>query len=117
MPAPGPTARPSSPRGAVPGLIPSATASRRMRMALGTWVAIEAEGPAAAIERAFQAIAAVEERLHPPPGGSDLQRLRDSPTGERVGIHPMTFRVLSFARRLFALSGGVFDPCLPGRPG
>jgi thiamine biosynthesis lipoprotein len=88
-----------------------------MRMALGTWVAIEADGPAAAIDGAFAAIAAVEERLHPSREGSDLQRLRDSPSGARVGVHPMTFRVLSFARRLFALSGGVFDPCLPGRPG
>jgi thiamine biosynthesis lipoprotein len=90
-----------------------------MRPALGTWVAIETAGAAgvAAIERAFSAIGEVEGRLHPGRNGSDLRRLCDAPCGEPVAIHPLTLGVLGFAQRLFALSDGVFDPCLPERRG
>jgi thiamine biosynthesis lipoprotein len=86
-----------------------------MRLALGTWVVVEAQGPdvATALARAFRAIGEVDERLHPDRGGSDLERLRKAAPGEATLIHEDTFRVLQFAQRLFALSGGVFDPCLP----
>ena len=88
-----------------------------MRMALGTWVAIEARGPVTAIEAAFSAIAEVEALLHPDRAGSDLARLREAGLHERTAISPSTYRVLDFARRVFSLSRGVFDPCLPSRPG
>src|SRR5262249_55132282 len=74
-------------------------------------------GGAAAIECAFRALGEVEERLHPERDGSDLRRLNSAPPGEPVVIHPLTLAVLRFAQRLFALSGGVFDPCLPERCG
>jgi thiamine biosynthesis lipoprotein len=90
-----------------------------MRPALGTWVTIETAGPAgeAAIERAFSAIGEVETCLHPERESSDLGRLKEAPSGEPVAIDPVTSAVLEFAQHLFALSGGVFDPCLPWRPG
>jgi thiamine biosynthesis lipoprotein len=90
-----------------------------MRPSLGTWVTIETAGPAgeAAIEHAFRAIGEVGERLHPEGEGSDLRRLGEARPGDSVQIHPTTFTVLEFAKKLFALSGGVFDPCLPARPG
>jgi thiamine biosynthesis lipoprotein len=120
MPAPGPTARPHP-----PGVTASRSASdvepavRRMRPALGTWVVIEARGPhpEAALEGAFLAISEVQERLHPERDGSDLYRLCHAAPGEATLIHEDTFRVLRFAQRLCALSGGVFDPCLPDTKG
>ena len=120
MPALGPTARPHP-----PGVTPSRSAPeaeralRRMRPALGTWVVIEARGPHAepALEDAFRAISEVHERLHPERDGSDLRRLCQATPGDATLIHEDTFRVLRFAQRLSALSGGVFDPCLPEAEG
>ena len=51
--------------------------------------------------------------MHPQRAGSDLAHLHAAPAGEAVRIDPATWAVLQFAQRLFALSGGVFDPCLP----
>ena len=116
MPAVGPTTRPHLPGFTTRQPVPaSETPWRRMRLALGTWVAIEACGPDAgtALVSAFRAISDVEERLHPERDGSDLERLRHASRDETTPIHEDTFRVLQFAQRLFALSGGVFDPCLP----
>jgi thiamine biosynthesis lipoprotein len=95
---------------------------RRMRMGLGTWVVIEASGCSAAcalqaLEDAFARIRHVEERMHPQREGSDLLRLRLAAVGTTVAIDPCTWAVLSFAQRLFALSHGIFDPCLPHSPG
>ena len=120
MPALGPTARPRPPgpsaRRSVPGTEP---AIRRMRPALGTWVVIEACGPGAkaALESAFRAVGEVEARLHAERGGSDLEHLRRAAPGDAIPIHEDTFTVLRFAQRLCALSGGVFDPCLPDAGG
>ncbi len=101
-----------------PGSIPV----RRMRMGLGTWVVIEASGCSAGcalegLERAFARISQIEERMHPERQGSDLLRLREAPAGTAVAIDPSTWAVLNFARQLFELSGGVFDPCLPHSAG
>jgi len=123
MPAPGTTGRPAPPGRIVPlALAPpfgGGTPQRRMRMALGTWVAIEAHGTGApaAIDGAFGAVDEVQERLHAERESSDLRRLFHARPGERTPIHPVTYHVLCFAQRLFALSGGVFDPCLPSGPG
>jgi FAD:protein FMN transferase len=101
-----------------PGSIPV----RRMRMGLGTWVVIEASGCTAdcalqGLEGAFARIRAVEERMHPEREGSDLLRLRQAPAGTAVAIDHSTWVVLRFARQLFGLSRGVFDPCLPHSAG
>ena len=95
---------------------------RRMRMGLGTWVVIEARahatsGALAALEAAFAQIRHVEHCMHPDREGSDLLRLRLAPAGTVMEIDPATWAVLDFAQRLFGLSGGVFDPCLPHSAG
>jgi FAD:protein FMN transferase len=95
---------------------------RRMRMGLGTWVVIEASGCSAdcalqGLEAAFARVRHVEDRMHPQRDGSDLLRLRQAPAGKAVAIDPSTWVVLTFARQLFELSRGVFDPCLPHSAG
>src|SRR5256885_2735254 len=57
---------------------------RRLRVALGTWVAIEASAPseaaaAQAIEAAYAALAEVERRMHPEREGSDIARINSAP--------------------------------------
>lgn len=98
---------------------------------MGTWVAIEATAPAtpckragtaaaieqAAIEAAYAAIGLVEQAMHPRRHGSDLARINAAPLQVPIAIQPDTWRVLRLARRLHELTGGVFDPCLPNRPG
>ena len=95
---------------------------RRLRIALGTWVAIEAvaesEATAAgAIEAAFAAVSEVERRMHPEREGSDIARINSAPLRVQTPIHASTWEVLRLAQRLNTLTGGVFDPCLPLRPG
>ena len=95
---------------------------RRLRVALGTWVAIEAtaqsEATAAdAIEAAYAALSEVERRMHPERAGSDIARINSAPLSVHTPIHASTWEVLRLARRLNELSRGVFDPCLPSRPG
>ena len=95
---------------------------RRARVALGTLIAIEAtaSGEAqarGAIESAFQAIAAVDERMHPSRAHSDVARINGARTGAFVPLHVSTWSVLRLAQRVHAASGGTFDPCLPTRAG
>ena len=96
--------------------------SRRLRVALGTLVAIEAEAqssPAAqsAVEAAFDAVADLGRLLHPHSPGSDLHRINCAPPGCAVAVHAATSELLRLALRLHALTEGAFDPCLPARPG
>ncbi len=97
--------------------------SKRLRIALGTWVAIEAGGvagrddPVEAIDAAYAAVAAVEARMHPTRPGSDLARINAAPLNTPIHVHPDTWRVLRLARRLHSLTDGIFDPCLPTHPG
>jgi len=93
-----------------------------MRLGMGTWVAIEATAEsetvaARAIEAAFAAFAAVEQRMHPTRAGSDVARVNAAALGVRTPIHASTARVLSLALELSTLTDGVFDPCLPLRCG
>ena len=118
MASEGPTGMPPLDSQNPQGNAPRAVHVRRMRIGLGTWVVIEATSGSAScalrgLEAAFGRIRHVEERMHPEREGSDLRRLRDAPAGTAVAIDPATWAVLSFAQRLFELSGGVFDPCLP----
>lgn len=101
--------------------VPDATV-RRMRIAMGTFVAIEAAAPSetiasSAIEAAFAAIAEVEQRMHPSRAGSAVARINSAPLGVKTLIDPSTAEVLTLAARLSELTDGVFDPCLPIRPG
>jgi thiamine biosynthesis lipoprotein len=96
--------------------------ARRLRIALGTLIAIEASShsPAsalAAIESAFAAIVDVDRRMHPRSAHAQLARINAAPLGEPVTVHPSIGELLQLAQRLGSLTDGVFDPCLPHRPG
>jgi FAD:protein FMN transferase len=98
------------------------TAQSRLRVALGTFVAIEAEAHAPriaeeAIAAAWDAILTVERVMHPERTGSSLAELNDAAPGTRVELHPWTWEVLQLSRELHAASDGAFDPCLPGSAG
>ncbi len=89
-----------------------------MRVALGTFISIEAcaaSAPAAlaAIEAAFSAVLEVEERMHPERPGSDVARINGAVPGAKTPIDASTLEVLRLAKRLNTLTRGVFDPCLP----
>ena len=111
---------------------------RRLRTGLGTFLAVEAaaqspEQAEAAIEAAFEAMAAVDLRMHPTREESDLARINTAAArllvsastsdpsppcpSPAIRVHPTTWELLKLAKRLNELSDGVFDPCLPCRPG
>ena len=94
----------------------------RLRIAFGTFVAVEAgaadEAAAeGAIGAAFDALATVERLMHPTRAGSDLARLALCDPGERVALDRWTWEVLELCTRLHRASGGGFDPCLPSSAG
>jgi FAD:protein FMN transferase len=93
----------------------------RLRVGLGTLVAIDAEADAGGtrargLEAAYRAVRFVEQLMHPTRNDSDVARLNAFPRG-LVTIHPWTFEVLKLCRQLSRLSDGVFDPCLPTSSG
>ena len=95
---------------------------KRLRISLGTLAAVEAVSTSpsaaeAAVEAAFAALAQVGQRLHPQSADSDLARVNNAPLQTGITVHPSTCDLLRLAQQLNALSGGVFDPCLPSRPG
>ena len=109
-----------------PDPLPSAppSSTRRLRIALGTWVAVEARtlGAAeaaelAAIEAAYAAIRDIDLRMHPQRDGSEIARINSTPPGTPIEVQPDTWHLLQLARRLYDLTHGIFDPCLPTRPG
>ena len=90
----------------------------RLRVGMGTLVAMEAEAAdartaAAGIAAAHAAISRVEALMHPTRPGADLAALNAAPPGVRVRVDPWTDAVLRASQRLHELSGGAFDPCLP----
>lgn len=94
----------------------------RMRIEMGTWVAIEASAPSALAARegvaaAFAAVSEVAALMTPERSDSDLLRLNHARCGVPVRVHEHTWRVLAFAQRLHHLSAGRFDPCLPEKSG
>jgi len=102
--------------------VPSGVRMQRLRLALGTWVTIEATAATEAsavtgIEAAYWAIAEVERRMHPSREGSDLARINSAPRQTRIPIADSTWRVLRLAQAVHALSDGAFDPCLPLQAG
>ena len=164
------------PQNPAPSANPSST--RRLRIALGTWVAIEARvgsrraaGPSAldagatswsgspgstrkmapsepplssrmlapdepafpltaaseneareasehaAIEAAYAAIRDIDIRMHPCREGSEIALINSAEPGTPIELQRDTWRLLQLARRLHDLTDGIFDPCLPTRPG
>jgi thiamine biosynthesis lipoprotein len=95
---------------------------KRLRIALGTLVAIEATAAStsaaeAAVEAAYCAIKSIDDRMHPSGTRSDLARINRASPGIPLAVHPTISQLLNLARRINALSEGVFDPCLPSQPG
>lgn len=94
----------------------------KLRIGLGTFVAIDAEARNAQAARrgiaaAFDAIAVVERLMHPTRAGSDLAALAVCPSGRSLRVHPWTMEVLHLSKRLNEFSDGAFDPCLDLAPG
>jgi thiamine biosynthesis lipoprotein len=71
----------------------------------------------AAIEAAYAAISDIDIRMHPRRNGSEIARINSTPPGNPVEVQPDTWRLLQLARRLYDLTDGIFDPCLPTHPG
>jgi len=100
----------------------SVSTVKRLRISLGTLVAIEATSGSislaeAAVEAGFAAIAQVDRRMHPRAVESDLARINASPLHVPINVPPSIGELLNLARRINTLTDGVFDPCLPTRPG
>jgi FAD:protein FMN transferase len=94
----------------------------RLRVSMGTFVAIEAQARDPAIAAlgaaaAFDAVATVEQLMHPTRAGSDLAALASCPPGTPLTLHGWTWEVLELCQRLFRLTRGGFDPCLHVAPG
>jgi thiamine biosynthesis lipoprotein len=95
---------------------------KRLRISLGTFVAVEATSTSAAaaeaaVEAAFVALTQIGHRLHPHSADSELARINNAPLQTGIAVHPSTCDLLKLAQRLNTLTHGVFDPCLPSRPG
>lgn len=95
---------------------------KRLRVSLGTLVAVEAGAASEslallAVEGAYEAIAEVDRRMRPQSQDSDLARINEAPLHTRIRVHASICELLNLARRLNTLTHGVFDPCLPIRPG
>ena len=93
----------------------------RLRIGLGTLIAISADADAASalsgMEAAFEAVAQVESLMHPTRAGSDLLAIRRGTLGRPLDVHPWTWEVLALSSRLNQASKGAFDPCLPSAAG
>ena len=48
--------------------------------------------------------------------GSEIARINSTRPGIDIELQPDTWRLLQLARRLYDLTDGIFDPCLPTRP-
>jgi thiamine biosynthesis lipoprotein len=95
---------------------------KRLRISLGTFVAVEATSTSAAaaeaaVEAAFAALTQIGHRLHPHSADSELARINNAPLQTGIAVHPSTCDLFKLAQRLNTLTHGVFDPCLPSRPG
>jgi thiamine biosynthesis lipoprotein len=94
----------------------------RLRVALGTFVAVEAgavdEGTAErGVAAAFEAIAKLDRLMHPERPGSDVALLSGCKPATVLPIDPWTWEVLELCQALHRVSDGAFDPCLNLAPG
>ena len=109
-------------RMALVGTVEAPVSLQRLRPAMGTWVAIEASAATAsaaamAIAAAYRRVLEIAQQLHPSREASELARINSGATGTRVPISSTTWELLRLARSVHEASEGVFDPCLPSRPG
>ena len=92
--------------------------SRRMQLAMGTFVTARASGPSeaandAAIAAALNVVAKLNHSLHPQRLGSDIAAINATTAGTAVSIREATSRLLAITAEVFEASQGIFDPCLP----
>jgi thiamine biosynthesis lipoprotein len=90
---------------------------RRARPLLGTFVEIAVAGDdevalQAAVEAAFDAVAAVHGLMSFHEAGSDVSRLNRDAAARAVKVHDWTFEVLATAVDLHRRSAGAFDICV-----
>src|SRR5690348_1464760 len=88
--------------------------ARRARPLLGTFVEIEAAGPAQAkvidaIDAAFDAVSTVHRLMSFHEEGSDVSRLNREAFERPIKVHPWTFDVLKMSVELHRRSGGLFN--------
>jgi len=96
--------------------------SSRLHVALGTFVAIEAEAETRlcaeqSLAAAFAAIARVERTMHPHRAGSDLAALASLRSGSELRVDAWTWDVLRLCQQVHEASDGLFDPCPDMRGG
>lgn len=89
----------------------------RARPALGTIVTVRASGGTGvdvrgSIDRAFGRIAEIEHAMSFHRATSEISRLNRSRPGVSVRVSDDTYSVLALAHRMFAVSGGLFDPAI-----
>jgi len=92
---------------------------RRARPLLGTYVEIEAHGPAGpglerAVAAAFDSVAKVHHLMSFHEADSDISRLNRATVGNQLAVHRWTFAVLQRAKAFFHATDGLFD-CEIGR--
>lgn len=107
-------------------LVRSVSTVKRLRVSLGTLVAIEATTGAmsngvataeAAVHRAFEAVERINQLMHPRTQGSHIARINSAPLHVPLEVDRSIGQLLKLARRINELTDGVFDPCTPERPG
>ena len=90
---------------------------RRARPLLGTIVEItigshQRQAAERAIERAFASIGVIHQRMSFHDPNSMLSRVNREAFDRPVSVDERTFQVLTIARDLYLLSGGLFDPAI-----
>jgi thiamine biosynthesis lipoprotein len=95
---------------------------QRLRPVMGSFLAIEARAPSrqralAGLEAAYAVVGMLEKRLHPHRPGSELAPISAAPLDVPQRVQQDIWELLALAKRIHELSDGVFDPCLPQRPG
>ncbi len=88
------------------------TLPRRARPLLGTLVEVACDGPRAAFEAAFEAVAAVQCALSRFEAAGDVGRFNAAPAGAAVPVGADAQVVLAAATRLAACTQGRFDVAL-----
>lgn len=90
--------------------------NRRARPLLGTFVEISAWGGSiGAVDRAFEAIQVLQNKLSFHEPASELSRLNDEALATPVCVRGHLGRLLGMALRLARLSSGAFDPTAGSR--
>lgn len=77
---------------------------------MGTYVKIKLFGPKAAMQAAFDRIAALDRQMSRTASGSDVGRINQHAGKEWVSVSEDTYHVVQEALKYAELTGGLFDP-------